>query len=79
MIKKGDCQELLPPTRGNEGDIEAEDEGERDESEEGVKISHNALKKPEENTAVPGLLFQNFKSVTFFAQDSSPPYKLPRE
>ena len=47
----------MPPTRGNEGDIEAEDEGERDESEEGVKISHNALKKPEENTAVPDLLF----------------------
>ena len=67
----------MPPTRGNEGDIEAEDEGERDESEEGVEISHNALKKPEENTAVSG--FQNFMSVTFFAQDSSPPYKLPQE
>ena len=67
----------MPPTRGNEGDIEAEDEGERDESEEGVKISHNALKKPEENTAVSD--FQNLMSVTSSGQDSSPLYKLPRE
>ena len=69
----------MPPTRGNEGDIEAEDKGERDEGEEGVKISHNALKKPEENTAVSDLLFQNLMSVTSSGQDSSPPYKLPQE
>ena len=47
LVWPGDRQELLPPTRGNEGDVEAEDEGERDQSEERIEISDNALEKPE--------------------------------
>ena len=47
LVRPGDCQELLPPTRGNERDVESEDEGERDQGEKSVKISHNALEKPE--------------------------------
>ena len=48
LVRPGDCQELLPPTRGNERDVEPKDKGERDEGEKGVEISHNALEKPEE-------------------------------
>ena len=47
LVWPGDRQELLPPTRGNEGDVEAEDEGERDQSEERIEISDDALEKPE--------------------------------
>ena len=31
------------------GDVEAQDEGERDEVEEGVEVLHNALEQPETN------------------------------
>ena len=42
----GDGKELLPPPRCDEGDVEAENEGERDQSEERVEISHHTLEKP---------------------------------
>ena len=44
----GDGKELLPPPRCDKGDVEAENEGERDQSEERVEISHNTLEKPGE-------------------------------
>ena len=44
----GDGKELLPPPRCDEGDVEAENEGERDQSEERVEISHHTLEKPGE-------------------------------
>ena len=50
LVRPGYCQELLPPTRCNERDVEAEDKRERDEGEKSVEISHNTLKKPAENT-----------------------------
>ena len=49
LVGPGDRKELLPPTRGNEGDVEAEDEGERDQSEERIEISDDALEKPEKD------------------------------
>ena len=69
LVRPGDCQELLPPTRGNERDVEPKDEGERDEGEKGVEISHNALEKPEKKQ-VPTCSIEF--AVTFSAQDSSP-------
>ena len=44
----GDGKELLPPPRCDEGYVEAENERERDQSEERIEISHHTLEKPGE-------------------------------
>ena len=56
LVRPGDCQELLPPAGGNERDVEAEDEGERDESEKGIEISHNTLEKPGEKVPICSII-----------------------
>ena len=76
LVWPGDRQELLPPTRGNEGDVEAEDEGERDQSEERIEISDDALEKPEIDKLCK--MSQNTR-VTSFAQGSSLLCRPPQE
>ena len=46
LVRPGDCQELLPPSRGNVGDIETEDEGQGNKTEECIEVFDYAFKQP---------------------------------
>ena len=47
LVRPGDRQELLPPSGGNEGDVESKDEGEGNETEKCIEVFHYAFKQPE--------------------------------
>ena len=46
LVRPGDCQELLPPSRGNVGDVETEDEGQGNKTEECIEVFDYAFKQP---------------------------------
>ena len=46
LVRPGDCQELLPPSGGNEGDVETEDEGQGNKTEECIEVFDYAFKQP---------------------------------
>ena len=47
LVRPGDGEELLPPTRGHVRDVETKDEGERDEIKECIEVFDYAFKQPE--------------------------------
>lgn len=47
LVWPGDGEELLPPPRRNVGYVEAEDEGQRDQVQECIKVLHNRFKQSE--------------------------------
>ena len=44
LVRPGDGQELLPPAVGHIGHKEAEDEGEGDDGQEGIKVFYYTFK-----------------------------------
>ena len=46
LVRPGDCQELLPPSRGNVGDVETEDEGQGNKTEECIEVFDYTFKQP---------------------------------
>ena len=46
LVRPGDGEELLPPSGGDVGDVEPEDEGEGNETEECIEVFDYAFKQP---------------------------------
>ena len=63
LVRPGDRQELLPPSRGNVGDIEPKDEGERNETEKCIEVFHYAFKQP--GTMIVNIRMKNMSDTNF--------------